>query len=294
MIALGRRLEQRRPLLLDGGLGTQLIAAGLPAGQPPERWVLERPEELLAAHRAYVAAGSEAIHPCTFGANRLRLQPFGMQSELEAINRRAVELARQAGPAFVLGDLGPSGEYLPPVGEARQKAWRAAFVEQGRLLAELGVDGFHVETMSDLREARVALAALRQVAPELPVMVSMTFDRKRRGFFTVMGDRLVPSLRQLAEDGATVVGANCTLTSPDMRALGKEALGGVGAPLVLQPNAGQPRVTLEGVTYDQDLAEFVADLTALAWAGVRVLGGCCGSDPAFIAALRCSLDAELS
>jgi 5-methyltetrahydrofolate--homocysteine methyltransferase len=290
-MGLAARLREPRPLLLDGGLGTQLIAAGLEAGQPPERWVLEHPERVLAVHRAYVAAGSELIHPCTFGANRLRLRPFGLEDRLVELNVRAVELARQAGARWVVGDVGPVGEYLPPVGHGDLETWRAAFEEQGALLAAQDIDGFHVETMSDLREARVALAALRAVAPELPVMVSMTFDRKRRGFFTVMGDRLVPSLRALLADGAAAVGANCSVTSPDMRALAQEALVGIEAPLVLQPNAGQPRVTSEGVVYDQDPVAFVQDVAAMAAAGVRVVGGCCGSDPDFIAGLRAALDA---
>jgi 5-methyltetrahydrofolate--homocysteine methyltransferase len=201
-----------------------------------------------------------------------------------------VALARQAGARWVVGDIGPVGEYLPPVGHGDPEAWRAAFEEQGALLAGLEIDGFHVETMSDLREARLALAALRAVAPELPVMVSMTFERKRRGFFTVMGDPLAPSLRALLDDGAAAVGANCSITSPDMRALATEALEVVSGPVVLQPNAGQPRVTAQGVVYDQDPADFVRDVAAMARAGVRVVGGCCGSDPEFIAGLRAALD----
>jgi 5-methyltetrahydrofolate--homocysteine methyltransferase len=291
MTSFADRLAEPRPLLLDGGLGTQLIAQGLAAGQPPERWVLEHPERILAVHRAYVAAGSDIVHPCTFGANRLRLEPFGLAGELEAVNRQAVALARESGARFVPGDIGPCGDYLPPVGKADPEAWRAAFEEQGALLASLGVDLFHVETMSDLREARVALAALQKVAPDVPVMVSMTFDRKRRGFFTVMGDRLTPSLQALEVDGAAAVGANCSVTSPDMRALSDEALAAVRCPVVLQPNAGQPRVTPDGVVYDQDPADFVRDVAAMAVAGVRVVGGCCGTDPAFIAALHGALDA---
>ncbi len=287
---LALRLNQDRPLLLDGGLGTQLIAAGLEPGQPPERWVLEHPERVLAVHRAYVAAGSELIHPCTFGANRLRLRPFELEDRIEGLNRRAVELARQAGARWVVGDIGPSGEYLPPVGHGDPERWRETFEEQAALLASCGVDGFHIETMSDLREARIALNACQLVAPDLPVMVSMTFDRKRRGFFTVMGDRLGPSLQALAADGAAAVGANCSITSPDMRALAAEALAAVEVPVVLQPNAGQPRVTPDGVVYDQDVDAFVLDVAAMAAAGVRVVGGCCGSDPDFIARLRGALD----
>jgi methionine synthase I (cobalamin-dependent) len=288
------RLRLPRPLLLDGGLGTELIAAGLPAGQPPERWVLERPDEVGRVHRAYVEAGAEAIHACTFGANRPRLAPFGLDGHLEEINARAVGLARDAGALFVLGDLGPTGRYRPPVGAGDPERWRAAFLEQGALLADLGVDALHVETMGDLAEARVALRALRDAAPGLAVMVSMTFDRKRRGFFTMMGDPLDPCLRALAGDGAAIVGANCGVTSADMLALGREALADLPAPLALQPNAGQPRVTPGGLRYDQEPGGFAEDQAAAARLGVRLVGGCCGTTPAFIAALRRALDGEVA
>ncbi len=297
MNALAARLTDGSPLLLDGGLGSLLLARGLAPGAPPEGWNLERGDDLVAIHRAYVTAGSEAIHTNSFGGNPIRLAQFGLADRCEAVNRAAVELARKAEPAFVLGDVGPSGEYLPPVGKADPAQWHQSFVAQGRALAAAGVDGFHIETMSDLREAEVALAALRQAAPGLPVLVSLTFDRKKRGFFTVMGNKLVESLVALAQKGASGVGANCSITSGDMVALAEEALagldrGGVTAPLVMQPNAGKPRVTDSGVTYDQPAAEFATDVAAMAGAGVRVVGGCCGTDPQSIAALRERLPSE--
>lgn len=287
-MSLGERL-QSGTLLLDGGLGSLLMSRGLPAGCPPERWVLENPDAVLQAHAAYALAGSDAIHACTFGANRLRLEPFGLAPHLEVLNREAVRLARAAGAPFVLGDLGPTGEYLPPVGKGDPVRWKMAFVEQARILADAGVDGFHLETFSDLREARLALEALAQVGAGLPILASMTFDKKKRGFFTVMGDPLLPSLQALSEAGAQGVGANCTLMSQDYGALAEQALG-LGLPLVLQPNAGQPRVTPEGIHYDQDPAAFAADVLALAARGVRAIGGCCGTDPAFISLLRRGLD----
>jgi 5-methyltetrahydrofolate--homocysteine methyltransferase len=281
--ALGRALRERRPLVLDGGLGTMLMARGLGRGEPPERWVLERPDDVRAVHRAYAQAGSDAVHTCTFGANPIRLRAFGLAEQCQEMNRRAVALAREARPDFVIGDVGPSGEYLPPVGKAEPDAWHAAFRAQGDALATAGVDGLHVETMSDLREAQVALAALRDVAPGLPIAVSLTFERKRRGFFTVMGNAL-------AAAGADAVGANCSVASGDMQELAAGALAGltragIDLPLVVQPNAGQPRMVDDGVRYDQAPEQFAADLAAMAALGVRAVGGCCGTDPRFIAAL---------
>jgi len=294
---LAARLASGPPLLLDGGLGSLLLGRGLEPGSAPELWNLERSSDLVEIHSAYVAAGSEAVHTNSFGGNPIRLAQFNLADRCEEVNQAAVELARKAQPSFVLGDVGPSGQYLPPVGTAEEDQWREAFLVQGRALAAAGVDGFHIETMSDLREAQVALTALQQVAPELPVMVSLTFDRKKRGFFTVMGNKLVESLVALAKQGAAAVGANCSITSGDMTALADEALAGVASsgvqvPLVMQPNAGQPRVTTRGVSYDQPAADFANDAARMAQAGVGAVGGCCGTDPESIAALRERLQSE--
>ncbi|HET7291405.1 MAG TPA: homocysteine S-methyltransferase family protein [Vicinamibacteria bacterium] len=281
------RLRSGLTLLLDGGLGSMILARGLSRGQAPESWNEARPDEVTAVHRAYVEAGSDAVQTNTFGGHPARLARAGLLDRCEAIQAAAVRLARAASPRFVIGDLGPSGEYLPPVGRADAAEWRSGFERQGRALAEAGPDALHVETMSDLREARVALASLKAVAPHLPVLVSMTFERKKRGFFTVMGDPLVASLKALVEAGADAVGANCTLASPDLRDLAAEARATLSVPLVVQPNAGQPQPTVEGgVRYAQDPERFAEDMAAVAALGVAAVGGCCGTDPRFIQALR--------
>ncbi len=285
------RLAQGPALLLDGGTGTRLMARGLPPGRPPELWNLDRPEEIEAVHREYVEAGSEAIHANTFGANPVRLAAFGLAERCDEINRAGVRLARAAGPAFVIGDVGPTGQHLPPVGTGSPEVWRDAYREQGRSLARAGVDAVHIETMSDLREARVALEALRETAGDVPILVSLTFDKKKRGFFTIFGDRPVPSLGSLLEAGAAVVGSNCSLASPEMRELATELLEGLPSrPLSFQPNAGRPEPSAEGLRYRQRPEDFAGDMAALVRAGIAVAGGCCGTDPSFIAALRHRLD----
>lgn len=276
-------------MLLDGGLGSMLLARGLPPGQAPEAWNEARPEEVTGVHRAYVEAGSEAVHTNTFGGHPARLAGAGLVERCGAIQGAAVRLARASGAPFVIGDVGPTGEYLPPVGRAEPAEWRAGFERQGLALREAGPDALHVETMSDLREALVALAALKAVAPRLPVLVSMTFARNKRGFFTVMGNPAVASLRTLAEAGADAVGANCTLSSPDMFDLAAELRGALEAPLVVQPNAGQPQLTADGVRYAQEPQAFAGDMARVAALGVAAVGGCCGTDPRFIAALRAGI-----
>lgn len=282
-------LSRERPLLLDGGMGSLLIAAGLPGGTAPEAWVLERPEAVAAAHARYAGAGCDAVLTCTFGGHPLRLARFSLAERCEAIAAEAVRLARAAGTQFVIGDLGPAGEYLPPVGQADAAALRDGFARLAAALAAAGVDAFLVETLSDRREAELALAALRATAPAVPVFVSLTFERRRRGFFTVMGDPLVASLQSLADAGAAAVGANCTLASGDMLELARLAREAIATPLVVQPNAGQPELKDGAVRYAQEPQAFAQDMAAVAALGVEVVGGCCGTDPGFLAALAARL-----
>lgn len=297
MTSLGEALRGPAPLLLDGGLGTMLIARGLPVGRPPEAWVRGAPARIVEVHRAYVEAGSDAIHATTFGANPVRLARYGLEAECAEINLEAVGLARSTGPRYVLADVGPTGEYLPPVGVGDPARWREAYLRQAEALLRAGADGLHLETFSDLREARIALEAIRSLHPALPVLVSLTFERKRRGYFTVMGDPLVPALRALAEAGADLVGANCTLTSSEMTDLAHEAAA-AGLSLVLQPNAGQPQAVAGVFRYDQPPSEFAREMAALLGATrgtagrVAALGGCCGTDPDFIRELRRLLSGE--
>jgi methionine synthase I (cobalamin-dependent) len=284
------RLRRREVTLLDGGLGSLLIARGLAPGQAPESWVLSRPDDVCRAHRDYVAAGSDAVHAATFGANPIRLARFGLKDRCEEVNREAVRLARESGARYVLADVGPTGEHLPPVGTGEPRAFREAFVRQGRALAAAAPDALHVETMTDLREALIALDALRDVAPSLPVMVSLTFEKKKRGFFTIMGDPVGKSFRTLAEAGAAAVGGNCTLTSADMRLLAEEARAAVDLALVLQPNAGSPERRDGSVFYSQEPEAFAGEMALVASLGVELVGGCCGTDPRFIRELRSRLN----
>ena len=287
-----QRLGRRETILLDGGMGTALMARGLPRGTPPETWTLERPAAVTEVHRGYVDAGSEAVHTCTFGANPVRLAAFGLEAGCERIVRAAVACARAASPRFVIGDVGPTGEYLPPVGTGDASRWRDGFALQAKVLADCGVDALHVETMTDLREAWIALEALLEYAPGIPVLVSMTFERKNRGWFTIMGDPLAGSLRTLASGGASAVGTNCSVASGEITALVDEALAGLDAPFVAQPNAGTPVVSGDVLQYAQEPEAFATDMAGIAARGVLLVGGCCGTDARFIAALRGRLDAR--
>jgi 5-methyltetrahydrofolate--homocysteine methyltransferase len=282
-------LLARGPLLLDGALGTELIARGLAAGQAPERWVLEHPDRIAAVHRAYAEAGADVVQACTFGANEPRLAAEGLGGRVAEINAAAVRLARDAvGPGvLVSADLGPTGRFMPPMGDATAEQLRGVFAEQSAVLAEAGLDLVTIETMYDLREALIAVEEARRAG--LVVLASMTFDVRKRGVFTMVGDKLIPSLQALAEAGAAAVGFNCTVTSEVMLDMVRQAAGAIEVPLLAQPNAGQPRPTPEGVVYDADPDRFAADLAAMVEAGARIVGGCCGTTPEFIARVRAAL-----
>lgn len=293
-MTFAERLASGPVLLLDGGMGSMLFARGLGAGESPEHWTLARGSEVVAIHRAYVEAGSDAVQTNSFGAHPLRLAAAGLAGRASEVARVSAAHARASAARYVIGDIGPTGEYLPPVGLGDAEEFRRGFTELGRAFAAAGVDALHVETMSDLAEARSALAALLEAAPGIPVCVSLTFERRRRGFFTVMGDRLEEALPSLRDAGAAAVGANCTLASADFLALATTARSSCAGPLVFQPNAGAPRLEAGQAVYDQTPEEFAADVADIAailgaTGGAGAVGGCCGTDPRFIAALAAEL-----
>lgn len=282
--------EAGAPLLLDGGIGSALIAQGLGPGQAPERWLLEHPERVAAVHRAYVEAGCDIIQTNTFGANAARLahtdQLAGRCAEINSI---AVGLAREAAgsSALVAGNVGPvaawlAGDTAPP------SSLQQAYEEQATALATAGVDLISIETMCDLREALTALRAA--VATGLTVIISMCFQEHEGGFRSLAGDPLDASVQQLAEGGAAALGFNCNLGPAQTLSLARQALPLTNLPLVLQPCAGQPRLGSDSPQYPVTESAFVGAQMDAVRAGAAVVGGCCGTTPRFIAALRAALD----
>jgi 5-methyltetrahydrofolate--homocysteine methyltransferase len=202
-----------------------------------------------------------------------------------------VEIARRAAgsAALVAGDMGPTGLMLPPVGDATVEEMRQGFAEQASALAAAGADLISIETMFDLREALAAVEAAHGTG--LAVLASMTFESRKRGYFTIMGNGMATSLAALARAGADAVGFNCSVPAQVMVAMVEEARRTVTDPIVAQPNAGMPRVTPEGTVYDESPDAFAGGLVAMVNAGASVVGGCCGTTPEFIARARVALDA---
>jgi 5-methyltetrahydrofolate--homocysteine methyltransferase len=273
-------------LLFDGAMGTMLMERGIKAGETSETWILSRPDEIQAVHRAYFAAGADVATTATFGATSLKLAHYKLSDRAAEINRKGAELARKACPVgrFVAGDIGPTGKLLKPAGDADEAQLSEVFTEQARALAEGGVDFLIIETMMDVAEALIALAAARSTG--LPVFATISFAKKPRGYFTIMGNKPADAARALSAAGAAAVGTNCGLRIGDMIDVVTEMAGAVKTPIIAQPNAGNPE-TEGGVTSYVDGPEVYARMTPdLIRAGARVVGGCCGTTPETIKAMR--------
>jgi len=288
---LAALLGADRPVLLDGGMGTLLQDSGLEDGAPGELWNLENPDAVRAAHTAYADAGSRILTTNTFGGTRPRLDMHGLGDRLGDVNRLAAQIARSvADPRglLVAGDLGPTGELLSPLGTMTSEEAQAIFAEQLAGLVEGGIDLVLVETLSDLGEADAALAAAREVAPDLPVVVTMSFDTNVR---TMMGVRPGDAVAHLAAAGADAVGANCGRGPEEMELIAAEMVAARTGDvlLVAQSNAGLPQVVGDHFEYDATPADLAAHAQRLAGLGIDLVGGCCGSTPAHIAAMRATL-----
>jgi 5-methyltetrahydrofolate--homocysteine methyltransferase len=280
------RLKSGRVIAADGATGTMLLDAGLPAGTPPERWVLENPDPLLDLQRAYVEAGSDLIIACTFGANRTRLEHTGLTDQLAEVNQRAVQIAREAAGdrAYVAADIGPTGELLmAPIGKMTYEQALEIFAEQAAVLAQAGVDVLYIETMSDLDEMKAAVAGAQQAAPGIPIFATFSFDHHGRTNMGVKPEQAAETLQAL---GVAAFGANCGATLEMTEgAVTKMHEAAPQAVLIAKPNAGKPHMVDRKTVYDatpEDMAEYAKKFVAL---GARVVGGCCGSTPEHIRAI---------
>jgi homocysteine S-methyltransferase len=288
---LGRLAEG--PLLGDGAMGTMLYARGTPLDACFDVLNLHDRKAVQAIHAEYVSAGADCLETNTFGANRFKLGVHGLEGRVREINRAGARLARDVRETmgrdvFVLGSIGPLGKYLAPLGTVTEEEALAAFREQAEGLLEGGVDGFVVETISDLREMRLAVSAVRAVSSDLPVVAQMAFTEER---LTFMGQAPDEVARELAGLPVQVIGANCSVGSSvlyDVLVLLHQAAPGL--PVAIQPNAGLPSRLGERLIYLSSPA-YMADYAGrMLDAGARLVGGCCGTTPGHIRAMREAVD----
>lgn len=276
------------PLLLDGATGSELLRRGMPAGVCTERWVLEHPQVLQELQRAYVEAGSQVVLAPTFGANAARLEAQGIFGQAASYNRRLVELSRQAvaGNALVAGDLGPTGQAIPPFGDTSFELLVAIYTEQAAALELAGVDLFVIETAVTMPEARAAMLAVRSVSDK-PVLVSFTCDEDGR---TPSGTDVLAALIVMQGMGASAFGLNCGAEPKALLEQLRRLTPYATIPLLAKPSAGLPKMEGGEARYPYPPEELAALVPDLAAAGVRLFGGCCGAGPAYIAALRQAVD----
>lgn len=286
MKPLLERLQSGEILVGDGAIGSMLIAHGLESGQCPDLITLEAPEVLAAIGRQYLEAGSELLTTNTFGASPLKLADYGLDDKAEEINRNAVAILREvaAGEAYVSASCGPSGCILEPYGDTSEEAVYTSFERQMSALSD--VDVICIETMSDLREAALAVRAAKAVQPDKPVLATMTFDETPRGFFTIMGTSVADACAGLLEAGADVVGSNCGNGLEKMIEIAADFRAATASPVLIQSNAGQP-VLEKGVVHYPESPDFFAEHTPdMIAAGASIIGGCCGTTPDHIRAVR--------
>jgi len=281
-------LKRGEVVIADGAFGTMLQAQGLPPGTLPEVWNAEHPDAVLAVHNAYFAAGAQVMTANTLGGNRFRMVEAGLQDCLAELNRQGIALARQAAgdQAWVAADIGPTGKLLEPYGDLSIADAETAYAEQIEIVAEAGADLILMETYIDIEEACCAIRAAKSHC-RLPVFCSFAFNTKGR---TMMGGRAADAARRAEEAGADAVGANCGEGPQAILSALTAMKDATTLPLIAQSNAGIPQLgegskTVWDVTSEQ-MAEYAHQFVAL---GARLVGGCCGTNPQFIAAIVAAL-----
>ena len=287
------------PVICDGAMGTELQRRGLARGETPDSWNITHPDRVKSVHQAYIQSGSQAILTNTFGANAMRSAKDGQYS-VQRLNRAAVEVARDAAgqDVLVFGDMGPTGleDQLPPYGAEPEETFYNTFKEQAIALAEAGVDAILVETMSNLAEAVLAVRAAKENT-DLPVMCTMSFAlppaSRPDDLRTPWGDALADIVSNLTQAGAEVLGSNCGDLVEEMPQLARKMRELTDLPLLFEVNAGRPTVDENyGSIYSLEphgLADIISELVA---AGANIVGGCCGTTPEHIAAIKERLTGE--
>ncbi len=268
-------------LLLDGGTGSNLMAAGMPRGVCAEAWILDHRDVIQKLQKDYINAGSRVVYAPTFGANRVNLSRYRLEDHLEEMNRSLFYCSKEIVPddVFIAGDLTTTGEMMEPAGSMTYETAFETYQEQAQILAECGVDLFVVETMVDITETLAALDAIMSVC-DLPVMCSMTVQAD--GSLFTEGDA-VEAATALEAAGADAVGVNCSVGPDQLGSVIRNIKDSVSIPVIAKPNAGTPTIDENGnALYHMLPGKFADAMKELTDAGASIIGGCCGTTPVFI------------
>ena len=291
-VSLKERIKQGL-FLLDGAMGTQLIARGVEAGRCNDYLNIDSPDTIFEVHQSYFQAGSDAAITNTFGANKFALARYGFADKADEINTAGAKIARRAAgkKKYVLGDIGPSGGFLEPLGDLKPAELKEAFAQQAKTLSAGGVDGFIVETMTALDEITIAIEAAKSVCGELPVLASMAFDKVADGFRTMMGVDVESAVAKMVSLGVDAVGFNCgTLLLDEYvelagRFVSTVKASGANVLIYAEPNAGKPELVDGRAVYRVTPEDFAAAIERIHSLGVNIIGGCCGTSPEHIEAV---------
>ncbi len=286
------QLANGKIFVSDGAFGTMLLQSGFQTSECLEFLNLSHPELVRSISEEYLKAGADILHTNTFGASPVKLKNYNLENQTEAINRSAVNLIKEIASEgiYISGSCGPSGKILKPFDNVSPDLLFQSFRRQIRVLVESGIDLVTIETMSDIKEAIVAIKAARSISLELPVLATMTFRRTPSGFFSNMGDDLRTSIQRLQDAGADVVGSNCGEGIREMVKLVREMRRFATAPVMIQSNAGLPQLFDGEIIYPETPQLFTEQAGILLDLGVRIIGGCCGTTPDHIRAIRKVVD----
>lgn len=293
--SLLERIGRGEILVADGAMGTMLFENGLSSGECPESFNLSHPEILEKIASQYLAAGADIIQTNTFGASRLKLTQYHLEADLEGIIRSAVRCVKKGVTenAFVSASCGPSGELLLPYGTIPEETMFDNYTELMAFLVSEGVDVICIETMTDLNEASLAVRAAKSISPETPVMATMTFDKIPKGYYTVMGVSVENAVEGLERAGADIIGSNCGHGIDNMIEITKQIRSLSHKSILIQANAGLPLQENGKLVYPESPSYFYDRIGQLIEAGASIIGGCCGTTPDHIRAIRQVVDKSL-
>jgi len=287
--------DSSKIILFDGGMGSEVFKRGIKPGKLPDTLNFEQPDIIYEIHKAYYDAGADMCQSNTFGSSFINLENHNEGHRIREINLRGLESIKKACPPnrLIVADVGPSGEFRPPVGKASPDQWVSSF-EQQVIILEDGIDLWHIETMSDIEEMKAALVAVKNISKK-PIISSMTYKKTKKGYYTIMGDSLEKCVQFQEDQQVDVIGANCTLGSDEMVDLMKDLKHLTDKPISVKPNAGQPRINSDNVAvYDQPIMDFVNDIGEMIQLGAKIVGGCCGTSPTTIKEMRKLIDSRLN